>query len=598
MKQKRCACAASAAGDVSAEQLAEEALIFENRGGRVPPRKGYAGGGGIMPYITGGNGSIMDAIKGITGGSNSTTSGDSGGGFGWEQAIPMALNIASMFMNKGGNVGIARKHYDEGGVVGGLGGISAGASPMQQNQYQQFANMPVEKLQEMAARIPPNNPQGQLIQRALKQKQAMPQTNQQPQSGIAQPQAGTAPGASTSPTQLPTLANPPGYARGGRMHMDDGGIAGTEGDWSNYGLANTLDNNAQRDPDQLYDRLDPTRLSLSMTKDNKAIGPINWKGFAQTDDSRINNVNGRQEYSDNIPSGVPNYGYKGSDQYSSIPNSLPSLGISGPPPAPSRVSATQPTSKPASALSGIAAENAPDASSTKAPKDSNDINMALMAAGFGMMAGKSPHALENVGQGGIEGLKEYSSVKTAEREAQKLANEADYHKQQLAIEGRKADQQAQYQQGELGNSASRIAMEREHYSNTDNNGTWFSGNGPDENGNTVAGSYHAPKQGGQPQFYPGLTMNGINRRGPASDFDINKQAQITTDKELINGTITKSQYAQTLQQHTQELQRQLQQNGQPPAGNQRPAGSSPATAKDYINLYGKPQEPDQNNNGE
>ena len=494
------------------------------------------------------------------------------------------------------SVGIARKHYDEGGVVGGLGGISAGVNPIQQNQYQQFANMPTEKLQELAARIPPNNPQGQLIQRALKQKQAMPQTNQQPQSGIA------APGQTSSLAQLPSLANPQGYAPGGRIHMDAGGNPddpyGTGNynaaqDWSNYGLANNLDAHADRDPDQLYDRLDPTRLSWSMSKDTKPVGPIAFKGFAADDKPTGISADSNGHYSGRYSDFGEEYGPpSGGSSTVTGPTK-----VSGPPPAPSSAKKTSASSATTPAPSGIAAGSLPSSDSAPA-KGSDAANMALMAAGFGMMSGKSPHALENIGEGGLRGLQEYGSVKNAEKQAQQLANEADWHKNQLAIESRKADQQGEYQRGELGNSAARIAMEREHYSNTDNNGTWFSGNGPDENGNTVAGSYHAPKQGGQPQFYPGLTMNGINRRGPASDFDINKQAQITTDKELINGTITKAQYAQTLQQHTQELQRQLQQNGQPPAGNQRPAGSSPATAKDYINLYGKPQKPDQNNNGE
>ena len=71
--------------------------------------------------------------------------------------------------NRGGRIP-TRKGYDEGGVVGGIGGISAGANPLTQNQYQKFAQMPVEKLQEMAARYPASTSQGQMIQKAFARK--------------------------------------------------------------------------------------------------------------------------------------------------------------------------------------------------------------------------------------------------------------------------------------------------------------------------------------------------------------------------------------------------------------------------------------------
>ena len=476
-------------------------------------------------------------------------------------------------VKRGGRVG-----YDEGGVVGGIGGISAGANPLTQNLYQKFAQMPVEKLQEAAARIPANNPQGQMIQRALQQKQIMPATNQQPQSGIAAP--GTAqPGTTSDPNQLPSLANPPGYARGGRLHMDAGGNPddpyGTGNydpaqDWSNYGLANNLDAHADSDPDQLNDRMDPTRLSWGMTKDKKDIGPIDWKGFAADDKpsgisaDKDGHISGRysdfgEEYGPEMTGSTP------------MPNSIPSTsGRSGPPPAPGAAKRVSASPSP----TGIAASRSSDETPKSASKGSDAANMALMAAGFGMMSGTSPHAMVNIGRGGLEGVKEYGNVKNAERQAQQLANEAEYHKNQLALESRKADQQGDYQRGELGNSAARIAMERDHYATQDENGKWFSGVGTDANGNTVNGMYHAANHGGEPEFHPGLTMNGINRRGPTSDFDINKQAQITTEKELTAGTITKDQYAQRLQMHIQELMRNNSQS-QPPAGTQPPANRPP-----------------------
>lgn len=68
--------------------------------------------------------------------------------------------------------------------------------------------------------------------------------------------------------------------------------------------------------------------------------------------------------------------------------------------------------------------------------------MALMAAGLGMMGGRSPHAGVNIGQGGLEGLK-YLEQQTAQQdtranrqatidmEAKRLAETADFHKGSL-----------------------------------------------------------------------------------------------------------------------------------------------------------------------
>lgn len=51
-----------------------------------------------------------------------------------------------------------------------------------------------------------------------------------------------------------------------------------------------------------------------------------------------------------------------------------------------------------------------------------DKNLALMAAGLGMMGGTSPYAFSNIGQGALKGVEQYAASKKA-RTAEELANE-------------------------------------------------------------------------------------------------------------------------------------------------------------------------------
>lgn len=99
--------------------------------------------------------------------------------------------------NQAARGGIVR-HYDTGGAAPSIGGIAPTASmmnPMTQGYLQRFAQMPTEKLQELAARFG-GSPQGQMIQRVLSQKQMMPNV------GAAPPQQDQ---------------QPEGYAQGGQM---------------------------------------------------------------------------------------------------------------------------------------------------------------------------------------------------------------------------------------------------------------------------------------------------------------------------------------------------------------------------------------------
>jgi uncharacterized protein (TIGR02594 family) len=77
-------------------------------------------------------------------------------------------------------------------------------------------------------------------------------------------------------------------------------------------------------------------------------------------------------------------------------------------------------------------------------------NQALIAAGLGMMASGSPYPLQQIGQGGLQGLQAYSQAKTRELAVQRLGVEADKARRQLDIEQQRANEEQKYHSGELG----------------------------------------------------------------------------------------------------------------------------------------------------
>ena len=110
--------------------------------------------------------------------------------------------------------------FDDGGVVGGIGGISpaqTASSPMVQGLVQRYATLPTEKLQEMSAMLGQGSGQGQIVQKLLQQRLTQPnaQSTQHPQQAQQTPQFG-----------LPQAAQPArrgggiaAYAGGGMLGM-------------------------------------------------------------------------------------------------------------------------------------------------------------------------------------------------------------------------------------------------------------------------------------------------------------------------------------------------------------------------------------------
>jgi hypothetical protein len=71
-------------------------------------------------------------------------------------------------------IGPTVSRYDGGGTVDVAPPAYLGAVPQVQGLYQRFANLPLDKLQQLAVMMPPTSLQGQMIQRALKAKQMAP----------------------------------------------------------------------------------------------------------------------------------------------------------------------------------------------------------------------------------------------------------------------------------------------------------------------------------------------------------------------------------------------------------------------------------------
>jgi hypothetical protein len=136
-------------------------------------------------------------MGGLTGGGGGGVPGLGGG-------LPLGLR-------RGGLV----PHRDAGGLVPPS---FAGASPQVQQLYQHYAQMPLEQLQRLAVMSPPSSPQGQMIARALQAKRMAPaSTGAYPSAqGLGMPA-----GAAMAPNQEPAQS---GYADGGLVpHRANGG---------------------------------------------------------------------------------------------------------------------------------------------------------------------------------------------------------------------------------------------------------------------------------------------------------------------------------------------------------------------------------------
>lgn len=141
----------------------------------------------------------------------------------------IAIATANKYFERhddGGNV----SGTTTGGYQGGPGGLQPSnqtSNPLTQGMIQRYASMPVERLQELSSMMG-GSPQGQIIQRVLQQKRAMPQatTPQQQPSPQQMPAPGQQPGQQPSGTMSVTTAQHRGGATP-RRDMGGGMSLGT-----------------------------------------------------------------------------------------------------------------------------------------------------------------------------------------------------------------------------------------------------------------------------------------------------------------------------------------------------------------------------------
>lgn len=282
---------------------------------------------------------------------------------------------------------------------GGLTPFLQSASPMQNNQTRQFSQMDTQQLRQLATRLPPNSPYSQIVQRVLQQKQAMPNAGLSPASG-----APTVPSAPMGGLAAAT----PSMARGGLAHYDDGGDV----------------------PSAALLEADPTLAPYSPAPTNF---PAINSPASPADVGKIVHL-----YSDNDTVHAPDLEEE-KDPNMQVDHSGDTVQLKS---NEGTLDLGIPSQKPAA-------------------KTSNDLGLQpwqqeLLDVGLGIMGGKSPHALENIGQGALQGMKSYEGQQQQQLEQQKEKAAEAYQTGELGMRGRMADLEAQrlaqegkYQQGEL-----------------------------------------------------------------------------------------------------------------------------------------------------
>lgn len=124
-----------------------------------------------------------------------------------------------------------------------------------------------------------------------------------------------------------------------------------------------------------------------------------------------------------------------------------------------------------------------------------DKNEALMEAGLSMMSGKDPHALVNIGAGGLEGVKDYAQQKAAVRDYGLKEAEVEDRAKQMQVEAEKFKQQMQIEQ-----------------ENADTNKGY----------KDIVGNAATQKVPVNDQIYAGLKQKQVQSNGVYTDDDLNK----------------------------------------------------------------------------
>lgn len=166
------------------------------------------------------------------GGAPATSAGEDYKGYDYGGSVQNQYGLGSgpYGIASGSQGGIANGVADS-SVIGSLttpGGPSCGPAPsvttqnpLYQQSYQRYAQLPVEKLQELAVQLPPNSAQGQMVRRALQmaRMRASQYEGQQQQQQAQNPTGGQNPDSQG-------IASGQQQAQGGPVHRDGGGMLG------------------------------------------------------------------------------------------------------------------------------------------------------------------------------------------------------------------------------------------------------------------------------------------------------------------------------------------------------------------------------------
>lgn len=378
---------------------------------------------------------------------------------------------------------------------GGMTPMSMALDPMTQILYKRFASMTPEKLREASVYTPEGSPQGRILRQVLAQRNAVTPP-------VTMGDVSSLPGVSPTPTPSQGLGANMGYADGGDV-----------------------------DPEDVDDGADLYGSSLP------AVAAMNAPSIVPV-----------PRYADaSIPPPKPGLGAA----YNTAPASSE--------PMPSDVDddadrvEVPDDSEAVVASGGKGLAAGPD--NTASPSEAR--NLGLLAAGLGIMAGRSPNAMQNIGAGGLAGLKTYAGVKQQEANqaiAQRKANIEDAREKTLESHYENVDARPVVDHS---GPTTRVFYPSETDPNTGKKGLWLDtgiptteaernaettrfhnaeigvrqqaadqgrytlqpgmGADPNDPSKEVPGAYKINTKTGEAEFQPGVTLTGRGGTSPALD---------------------------------------------------------------------------------
>lgn len=224
----------------------------------------------------------------------------------------------------------------------------------------------------------------------------------------------------------------------------------------------------------------------------------------------------------------PNFGREQPEDAVPLPPARRRIAASSAPPPPAAL-----PSAPSGGLSLPTGSGMGGMSSAVAPRSggffSPEVGKALMAAGFGMMASKSPFAGVAIGEGGLKGLETYGSEQDRARKAALDSINADLAAKRLA-------QQAQQHAAALAETTrhhkASEARAAANAATAAENGRYslIPGKGKDADGNVVDGAYKMNAKTGVMEFQAGVM--------PTTKTDVNQPAKLQNARDIADANNT------------------------------------------------------------